>query len=80
MAPNIVKHACFQMPKIGEKDNEIYSSTFVQIIFMNRLLMNKEDSTKLIDFPFYRLHVLELFVGVYLFFCASYDLAFGKNH
>lgn len=27
-----------------------------------------------------RLHVLELFAGVYLFFCASYDLAFGKNH
>jgi len=23
---------------------------------------------------------LELFAGVYLFFCASYDLAFGKNH
>lgn len=27
-----------------------------------------------------RLHVLELLAGVYLFFCASYDLAFGKNH
>eukprot|EP01018_Ginkgo_biloba_P015619 Gb_27616 [translate_table: standard] len=27
-----------------------------------------------------RIHVLELLTGVYLFFCASYDLAFGKNH
>ncbi|GLJ41373.1 hypothetical protein SUGI_0856420 [Cryptomeria japonica] len=27
-----------------------------------------------------RLHVLELATGVFLFFCASYDLAFGKNH
>lgn len=27
-----------------------------------------------------RLHVLELSTGVFLFFCASYDLAFGKNH
>ncbi|GLJ55309.1 hypothetical protein SUGI_1186880 [Cryptomeria japonica] len=27
-----------------------------------------------------RLHVLELFTGVYLFFCACYDFAFGKNH
>ncbi|TXG49369.1 hypothetical protein EZV62_025244 [Acer yangbiense] len=27
-----------------------------------------------------RLHLLELGVGAYLFFCACYDLAFGKNH
>eukprot|EP01018_Ginkgo_biloba_P034133 Gb_28041 [translate_table: standard] len=27
-----------------------------------------------------RLHVLELLTGLYLFFCASYDLAFGRNH
>ncbi|XP_077235881.1 glucomannan 4-beta-mannosyltransferase 9-like [Tasmannia lanceolata] len=27
-----------------------------------------------------RLHLLELGVGAYLFFCATYDLAFGKNH
>ncbi|GKV34269.1 hypothetical protein SLEP1_g42653 [Rubroshorea leprosula] len=27
-----------------------------------------------------RLHVLELGVGAYLFFCGCYDLAFGKNH
>ena len=24
--------------------------------------------------------MLELGVGAYLFFCGSYDLAFGKNH
>lgn len=27
-----------------------------------------------------RLHVLELGVGAYLFFCGCYDLLFGKNH
>ncbi|KAK9126504.1 hypothetical protein Scep_015350 [Stephania cephalantha] len=27
-----------------------------------------------------RLHLLELGVGAYLFFCACYDVAFGKNH
>ncbi|KAF8042537.1 hypothetical protein BT93_A1001 [Corymbia citriodora subsp. variegata] len=27
-----------------------------------------------------RLHVLELGVGAYLFFCGCYDIAFGKNH
>ncbi|KAK2655077.1 hypothetical protein Ddye_008129 [Dipteronia dyeriana] len=27
-----------------------------------------------------RVHTLELGVGAYLFFCGSYDLAFGKNH
>ncbi|KAK9168435.1 hypothetical protein Syun_000575 [Stephania yunnanensis] len=27
-----------------------------------------------------RLHLLELLVGAYLFFCACYDFAFGKNH
>ncbi|ERN13216.1 hypothetical protein AMTRI_Chr11g150060 [Amborella trichopoda] len=27
-----------------------------------------------------KLHLLELGVGAYLFFCACYDLAFGKNH
>lgn len=27
-----------------------------------------------------RLHVLELGVGVFLFFCGCYDLAFGRNH
>ncbi|KAF3434142.1 hypothetical protein FNV43_RR25245 [Rhamnella rubrinervis] len=27
-----------------------------------------------------RLHLLELSVGAYLFFCGCYDLAFGKNH
>ncbi|RWR83476.1 glucomannan 4-beta-mannosyltransferase 9 [Cinnamomum micranthum f. kanehirae] len=27
-----------------------------------------------------RLHLLELGVGAYLFFCACYDFAFGKNH
>ncbi|XP_058108630.1 glucomannan 4-beta-mannosyltransferase 9-like isoform X2 [Magnolia sinica] len=27
-----------------------------------------------------RLHVLELGIGAYLFFCACYDFAFGKNH
>lgn len=27
-----------------------------------------------------RIHVLEVLTGVYLFFCASYDLAFGNNH
>lgn len=27
-----------------------------------------------------RLHLFELFMGAYLFFCGIYDLAFGKNH
>lgn len=27
-----------------------------------------------------RLHVMELGIGAYLFFCGCYDLAFGKNH
>ncbi|KAE8690543.1 Glucomannan 4-beta-mannosyltransferase 2 [Hibiscus syriacus] len=27
-----------------------------------------------------RLHVLELLVGAYLFFCGCYDVVFGKNH
>ncbi|CAM8973389.1 unnamed protein product [Rhodiola kirilowii] len=27
-----------------------------------------------------RLHMLELGVGLYLFFCGCYDIAFGKNH
>uniref|UniRef100_A0A6V7QXS7 glucomannan 4-beta-mannosyltransferase n=1 Tax=Ananas comosus var. bracteatus TaxID=296719 RepID=A0A6V7QXS7_ANACO len=27
-----------------------------------------------------RLHILELGVGAYLFFCGCYDVAFGKNH
>ncbi|KAH7547789.1 hypothetical protein JRO89_XS14G0016500 [Xanthoceras sorbifolium] len=27
-----------------------------------------------------RLHLLELGVGAYLFFCGCYDIAFGKNH
>nr|XP_027104838.1 glucomannan 4-beta-mannosyltransferase 9-like isoform X2 [Coffea arabica] len=27
-----------------------------------------------------RLHLLELFVGFYLFFCGCYDVAFGKSH
>ncbi|XP_039000359.1 glucomannan 4-beta-mannosyltransferase 9 [Hibiscus syriacus] len=27
-----------------------------------------------------RLHVLELLVGAYLFFCGCYDVLFGKNH
>ncbi|KAK8649429.1 hypothetical protein V6N13_130158 [Hibiscus sabdariffa] len=27
-----------------------------------------------------RLHILELFVGAYLFFCGCYDVVFGKNH
>lgn len=27
-----------------------------------------------------RLHVLELSVGAYLFFCGCYDVVFGKNH
>lgn len=28
----------------------------------------------------YRIHLLEVGVGAYLFFCGCYDLAFGKNH
>uniref|UniRef100_A0A5B7BX99 Putative beta-14-mannan synthase n=1 Tax=Davidia involucrata TaxID=16924 RepID=A0A5B7BX99_DAVIN len=27
-----------------------------------------------------RLHLLEIIVGVYLFLCGCYDVAFGKNH
>ncbi|XP_074580306.1 putative glucomannan 4-beta-mannosyltransferase 9 isoform X1 [Curcuma longa] len=27
-----------------------------------------------------RLHLMELFTGVYLFFCGCYDLSYGKNH
>jgi len=26
-----------------------------------------------------KIHVLEVLTGVYLFFCASYDMAFGNN-
>ena len=28
----------------------------------------------------YRLHILELLVGLYIFFCAVYDFNFGHNH